>query len=43
MAPSSDLLDEYGSQSFRAQLFVYTEEVNFGDFDDATKESVKPV
>jgi len=40
---SSDLLDEYGSQSFRAQLFVYTEEVNFGYFDDATEESVKPV
>ena len=43
VASSSDLLDEYGGQSFRAQFFVYTEEVNFGYFDDATKESVKLV
>jgi hypothetical protein len=37
VASSSDLLDEYGSQSFRAQLFVYTKEVDFRYFDDAAK------
>ena len=37
VASSSDLLDEYGGQSFRAQLFVYTKEVNFGYFDDAAR------
>jgi len=42
VASSSDLFDEHGCQSFRAQLFVYTEEINFGYFDDAANESVKP-